>query len=226
MRLWITGSLQEVKDAVKLGLAGAVVTNPTVISQWSSGTRALEDVVAEACDATGLPLYVQLYGPDKRSFIRELRHLKEISKLIVPKLPATMEGLAATRDLASEGETVLVTAVCSIQQAFLAAVAGAEFICPYFARLNDAGQEAATLIQDSRNLYEGNGFATEIIPASIRSIQDLSASLFAGAHGAILPVKVFYDAFENELTKSSLATFEQDWQTIPYGRGIIDGRDA
>ncbi len=225
MRLWITGSLQEVKDAVTLGLVEAVVTNPTVISQWSAGTRTLEDVAAEACDATGLPLYVQLYGPDRRSFIRELRHLKEVSKLIVPKLPATMEGFAATRDLAFEGETVLVTAVCSLQQAFLAAVAGAGFVCPYFARINDAGQEAATLIHDTRNLYQSNGLATEIVPASIRSVQDLSASLLAGAHGAILPIKVFYNAFDNDLTKSSLATFEQDWQSIPYGQ-VIDSREV
>lgn len=214
MRLWITGTVEEVKIAAETGMVGAVVTNPSVVARWARDGRRLDDLFAAVCDATKLPLYVQLRGPNRSAFLAEFESLRTVSERIHPKLPATADGLAATRELADEHVQVLVTAVCSISQAALAVAAGASFICPYFARLNDTGYEAYRLIEQIAGLYSRHDAQTQIVPASIRTTQDFEDVLLAGAHGAILPYAVFSSSIEHELTRKSLVEFESDWKQI------------
>lgn len=215
MKLWLTGSQDEVKTDVA-GLASAIVTNPSVIKAWTQGQQTLESVITQITTAIKLPLFVQLHGPTHETFIAEFEHLQAESKLVRAKLPATFEGIKATKTLSDRGEEVLVTAVSSLAQAYLAAVAGATYICPYYARLNDNGFDAKKLIQDTFILYERHNFTTEIIPASIRSVVDLSGALEAGAAGAILPFDVFLTIFEHPVLEMSMQGFERDWQEIDY----------
>lgn len=214
MRLWITGTIDEVKIAAETGLVGAVVTNPSVVAKWVRDGRRPENIFADVCHATELPLYIQLRGPDSETFLAEFESLRGVSELIVPKLPATAEGLAAAKTLVGQHVQVLVTGVCTVAQAALAVAAGASFICPYFARLNDAGYEAGHLIEQIAGLYSRHDAPTQIVPASIRTTQDFENVLLAGADGAILPYPIFSSSIEHELTRRSLVEFESDWKQI------------
>lgn len=215
MKIWLTGSQDEVQTDVA-GLASAIVTNPSVIKAWTQDQRTLEDVIADVTMRTNLPLFVQLYGPTYERFIAEFKYLQGKSELVRAKLPATLEGIKATKTLGDQGEEVLVTAVSSLAQAYLAATAGAAYICPYYARLNDSGYDAKKLIHDTFNLYKRHALATEIVPASIRSVIDLSEVLEAGASGAILPFDVLLTIFEHPVLQTSMQGFEGDWQEIDY----------
>lgn len=216
MKIWIAGEIDEVKRAAATGLVSAVVTNPAVMARWTAHGRKMEEVCADVCSVTALPLYVQLRGPSTGDFLREWQHLSKISPLLRPKFPSTLDGLTATAAVARDGGAALVTTVCSLPQAWVSAVAGASAICPYLGRLNDAGEDAATLLQDIATVYSRHAVPTEIIPASVRSVEDVTIALRAGAHGVIIFWPLFEELLRHPVTTHSLAGFEANWTEITH----------
>lgn len=213
MKIWIAGTVDQVLTAARTGLPGAIVTNPTVVAQWTTtaGTN-IEEIARRIVGETPLPLYLQLRGPDRDGFLREAAHFAEISPQILPKLPSTTEGIAAAAQLQREGRTTLVTTVCSLVQAYLCAVAGVADICPYFARLDDSGTRAEAFLATVAAMYRGRGVATAIMPASVRSVAQAEAALRAGAAGVIVFDDVFRALCDHSVTASSLTGFETDWK--------------
>jgi TalC/MipB family fructose-6-phosphate aldolase len=217
MKLWIAGTVAQVKAVAATGLASAIVTNPTVVAQWCAAEKKpLEDIALDVVQTTGLPLYIQLHGPTAATFLAEARALRRLNPLILPKLPSTTEGFIACRALADEGSPVLVTTVCSVNQAYLAAVAGATSICPYFARLGESGQDPAAFIATVAALYARHGIKTEILPASIRTLAQAEAAMVAGASGVIIFDELYRQLCDHGVTASSLQGFEADWAKTLY----------
>ena len=66
-----------------------------------------------------------------------------------------------------------MTLCFSANQALLAAKAGAAYISPFIGRLDDIGEDGMQLIRDIRRVYDNFGFSTNILSASIRTV-DLS----------------------------------------------------
>ncbi|KAB7726700.1 hypothetical protein F5984_24040 [Rudanella paleaurantiibacter] len=212
MSIWIAGTVEEVFAASKTGLVNAIVTNPTVIAGWTKGGQTLESVASDVISATQLPLYMQLHGPTQEHFLRETAYLKRISDRIIPKLPATREGLAAAAELEANNTETLITTVCSVNQAYASASAHATTICPYFSRVRDASEDAIELIRNIATLYRRWGVKTHIRPASVRSVQDVQDCLLAGADGVIIFYDVFEQLFLHPVTEQSLQAFEADWE--------------
>ncbi|MFQ5794171.1 MAG: transaldolase family protein [Candidatus Bipolaricaulia bacterium] len=227
MGVWISGSIEEVEVAAATGLIEAVATNPRLIVQWTDGGRyTLEEVVEKACRKVDLPLFVQLWGPKKDEFLVEAEALRSISTQICFKLPATPDGISAASQLARGGIATLVTAVCSVNQAYLAAVAGAHYIAPYFGRINAAGQDAPGLIRNVAELYMRHGIDTKIVAASVRTPEDATGALLSGAHAVVVFYSVFEELFRHDVTRASLEQFEQDWNQIRYEtRGKFHDRE-
>ena len=65
---------------------------------------------------------------------------------------------------------VNVTLCFSANQALLAAKAGATFISPFVGRLDDIGLDGMELIDEIRTIYDNYDFETEILAASIRTV--------------------------------------------------------
>ncbi|MEJ7736971.1 MAG: transaldolase family protein [Chitinophagaceae bacterium] len=216
MNIWISGTLNEVKQAAETKLVNAVVTNPTVIADWTKNTRSLEEVSIEVINATGLPLYIQLQGPTTAAFLKEAEHLKKISGMILPKLPSTLAGLSAAKELEANGCETLVTTVVSINQAYACAAAGVTTICPYLNRLLESGEDALEFIRNVAKMFNSEKVHTKIVPASVRTTSDIENALINGCSGVIIFYPLFVNMFEHQVTASSLAEFENDWKKIPY----------
>ncbi len=216
MNIWISGTLNEVKQGAETKLVNAVVTNPTVIADWTKNGRSLEYVSKEVIDATGLPLYVQLIGPTTSAFLKEAEHLKNISSMILPKLPSTLAGLSAAKQLEADGFETLVTTVVSINQAYACAAAGVTTICPYLNRLQESGEDALQFIRNVAQIFKKQEVHTKIMPASVRTISEIENALINGCNGVIIFYPLFVKMFEHKVTARSLADFEIDWKKIPY----------
>jgi transaldolase len=224
LELWISGTIDEVKAAVDSGLAAVVATNPTLIARWTRDGRTLEQVVADVCSKVNVPVYVQLHGPDVDSYLFEIEALRRISDQIFPKLVATHDGITAAKRLAKEGLKPLVTAVTTVNQAFLAGAAGAAYVAPYVARIEDAGEDAIGLVKNIHLLYSTHGLDTKIIAASIRTPQQSEAALLAGAHAVVVFYDVFRQMFASKLTQVSIEGFEQDWSRFTFENRADQGQ--
>lgn len=216
MNIWISGTIDEVVQAAKTKLISAVVTNPTVIADWTKDNRSLEEVSKEVVEKTKLPLYIQLYGPTTTAFLKEAEYLKKISDLIYPKLPSTLAGISAAKELEANGFETLITTVVSINQAYACAAAEVTTICPYLNRLQDSGEDALKFISHVANIYRNEKVNTKIIPASVRTTTDIENALVNGCSGVIIFYPLFVNMFEHQVTASSLEAFEHDWKKVPY----------
>lgn len=216
-RIWIAGSAAALPPLCRTGIPEAIVTNPDVLAGWHrENGRAPEITAAELADATGLPVFLQLRGPDTNALLRQAGAIRSLHPLLLPKLPATAAGLAACATLAKE-TTVLVTAVATLAQAAAAAAAGAQFLCPYFARLRDHGGDPAELCAATASLFTQTRTTTELIPASLRNRADFETALRHGASGGILFTQLFEEILEHESCVAAMDSFTPAWNTLPPG---------
>lgn len=215
MRLWIAGSPDEVVAAVNDGIAEVIVTNPTVVAEWCGSGDSLVNILGSLAERVAAPVYVQLRGPTCDEYMREGKILAAASRYFRPKLPCTWEGLRAANLYAKQGVPALVTTVCSVRQAWLAACAGAGAICPYFARLASSGEDAGLMVRKIRECFDRAEHPPLILPASIRSASDADAALLAGADGLIVFNSLLGELLEHPVSTESNRNFEcDDWPRI------------
>ena len=214
-RLWVAGPVNELVEVCATGLVGAIVTNPDVLAAWvKADGRPPEESAARLAADTGLPVFLQLFGPDLDGFMKQAEAIQALDSRLIPKLPATAAGLAAAARLAPQ-LPVLVTAVATVSQAAAASAAGARFLCPYFARLRDSGIDPASLCRESSFLFSRLGSATEIVPASIRGAGDFELALKSGSAGAIIFTGLFRELLDHPTVRQALEGCQAAWDSIP-----------
>lgn len=203
-----TADTQAIKDLNDLGMADGVTTNPSLILK--SGRDILE-VTKEICDIVEGPVSAEVVALEADAMIAEGRKLAEIAENITVKLPLTWDGLKACKVLSDEGKMVNVTLCFSANQALLAAKAGATFISPFIGRLDDINLDGMELIQDIRTIYDNFGFETQILAASIRTVNHIQEAALIGADVITAPPEVILKLAAHPLTDKGLEQFMADW---------------
>ena len=123
-----------------------------------------------------------------------------------------MDGLKACKALTGDGHLVNVTLCFSANQALLAAKAGATFISPFIGRLDDIGLDGMELIEEIRAIYDNyDNLHTEILAASIRTVNHVKDSALAGADVATVPPSTLKALVKHPLTDKGLEAFLADW---------------
>lgn len=217
MQLFIdSADVGELRAAAATGLIDGVTTNPSLIAK--SG-RKMKEAIAEICSIIPGPVSAEAVATDVEGMLAEGRYLARIASNVVVKLPLTENGLKACQTLSDEGIRVNVTLCFSTTQALLAAKAGAYFISPFIGRLDDKGVDGMQLIRDIRKIYDNYGFATNILAASIRSVEHIHQSALAGSDCATLPPKIFAAMYKHDLTDAGVEAFLKDWKST--GQSIL-----
>ena len=211
-----TADTDELQKAFETGLVEGCTTNPSLIAK--SG-RDFKEVIAEICEMTDGPVSAEVAATDYETMMAEAMVLAEIADNVVIKLPLTMDGLKACQALSEEEIPTNVTLCFSLAQAWMAAKSGATYISPFIGRLDDLGENGMDLIHDIRALYDVHGYETEILAASIRSVEHVEQAALAGAHVATIPPKIFNELLKHPLTDKGLAAFVADWEST--GQSIL-----
>lgn len=192
-----------------MGMVDGVTTNPSLIMKAG---RDIREVIAEICDMVEGPVSAETIATEAPGMIEEGRELAKIADNIAIKVPLTWEGLKACRVLSDEGRMVNVTLCFSANQALLAAKAGASFISPFIGRLDDINLDGMDVIAEIRQIYDNYDFGTEILAASIRSVNHISEAAKIGADIATVPPAVLHKMADHPLTDKGLAAFLKDWE--------------
>ncbi len=203
-----TAEIDQIRELAETGMVDGVTTNPSLIMK--SGRDILE-VTAEICAAVDGPVSAEVTATEAPAMIAEGLELAKIASNIAVKVPLTWDGLKACKALSDAGHMVNVTLCFSANQALLAAKAGATFISPFIGRLDDLGLDGMELIADIRQIYDNYGFQTQILAASIRTINHVSMCAKIGADVATLPPDVLKKLAQHPLTDKGLEAFLADW---------------
>ena len=191
-----------------LGMVDGVTTNPSLILK--SG-RDIVEVTREICALVPGPVSSEVVATEADAMIAEGRKLAAIAENITVKVPLTWAGLAACKVLSGEGKMVNVTLCFSVNQAILAAKAGATFISPFVGRLDDINMDGLELIQDIRTVYDNYDYKTQILAASVRTANHISQCALIGADVVTAPPAVIKAMVSHPLTDRGLEQFLKDW---------------
>ena len=214
-----TADTELIKKYYGTGLIDGVTTNPTLIRK--SG-RDPEDVYQELADYGVRDISMEVVG-DEKTMTEEGRRLHskyafQSKKLSVNpttiKVPLSPDGLRTCRSLALDGIKVNVTLVFSAAQAILASKAGAAYVSPFVGRLDDQSVNGIGLINQIASIYRMHGSQTQILSASIRSVQHVSDSFLSGANICTMPPSIFEKMYNHILSDKGLELFDRDWALV------------
>lgn len=207
-----TANVQEIKEAASWGIISGVTTNPTLVAREQGG---FEELVQAICREISGPVSVEAVSTRAEEMIEEARRLVTIAPNIVVKIPMGVEGLKAVSRLEGvEGIRCNVTLVFSVNQALLAARAGAGYISPFVGRVDDIGWDGIGLVREMVTILERQKLTSQVIAASIRHPRHVHESAAAGAHIATLPLPVLKQMTEHPLTDRGIERFLADWARV------------
>jgi transaldolase len=203
-----TANIDEIRDANNMGMVDGVTTNPTLVAREG---RDFEELIKEICTIVDGPVSAEVISLNTEGMLKEARTLANIHENIVVKIPMTIDGLKATKQLTTDGIKTNVTLVFSPLQALMAAKAGASYVSPFIGRLDDLAQDGLVLVEQIIDIYDNYGFETEIIVASIRNPLHVLESARLGADIATIPYNVLAKLASHPMTDKGLKAFLDDW---------------
>lgn len=220
MRFFLdTANLEHIKQGVQMGIVTGVTTNPSLVSK--EGKVDYKSLVQQICAVVPGPVSTEVLGQEAADMISEAKQIAKWADNVVVKIPATAAGLEATRQLSKERIKVNFTLCFSVNQALLAAAAGAAFISPFVGRLDDIGEDGIRLVREITEVYKKYpDIKTEVIAASIRHPQHCMEAAKAGAHIATVPYQVLMQMIKHPLTDIGVKRFLDDWKKVMGDTGI------
>lgn len=133
MKIFIdTANIEEIKTANEWGVIDGVTTNPTLVAKEGKDFKALINEILGIVDG---PISVEVISTDSEGMVKEALDMSKWSENIVVKIPMIPEGLRAVKILNESGVKTNVTLVFSVNQAILAAKAGATYVSLFIGRL-------------------------------------------------------------------------------------------
>ena len=214
MKIFIdTANIEEIRDAAILGVIDGVTTNPSLIAKEG---KKLEDVIGEICSLVDGPISGEIKATTTKweDMVAEGKEIAKFHKNRVVKIPMTKDGLIAVKELTKQGIKTNVTLVFSVNQALLAAKAGATFVSPFVGRLDDISEDGVQLIYDIVDVFTNYDIKTEIIAASIRHPMHVVECAKAGADIATIPYKVIMQMIKHPLTDQGIEKFVNDYKKV------------
>jgi transaldolase len=213
MKIFIdTADIKEIREANKIGILDGVTTNPTLIAKTG---RDFKSVAQEILKEVEGPVSLEAISLDTEGMVREGRELAKLGDNVVVKIPMTVEGLKAVKELDADDIKTNVTLVFSASQAVLAAKAGATYVSPFVGRLDDISEDGMGLIEQIMKIYNNYGFDSEVIVASIRNPVHFVRAASLGADVSTIPFSVIQQLSKHPLTDSGIARFLEDWKKVP-----------
>ena len=211
-----TANLDDIKKAYKLGVLSGVTTNPSLVAK--EGVKfedRIEEILKTVPEVESVSAEVT---PDAETAEDMIAQAEELSKInggdqnITIKLPMTIAGLEATRYLAKKGVKTNVTLIFTVNQALLAARAGATYVSPFLGRLDDISEDGVQLVAKIAELFRIQNIDSQIIAASVRHPDHVTRVALAGAHIATIPYSVIEQLVKHPLTEQGIEKFAADWK--------------
>ena len=199
-----------------------VTTNPTILSR-------------EGGDVVALLLGIRsIIGPDKELHVQvtesEYDKMLEEARAIVDclgqntfvKIPATPEGIRATKTLSGEGYGITVTAVLSAAQAMVASLAGAAYVAPYVSRLENICADGVGTVADIVAIFDASGTDTEVLAASFKTVKEVLDVATVGCHAATVGSDIMHKLLAHTTTDTSIAGCASDWKKAFGDRTLLE----
>ncbi len=212
MRLFLdTASIEEIREINRWGVLKGVTTNPTLVEREKQDPEQVwKEILAEVEGDVSL----ETTEPGADAMYEQGLRLADMAPNAVVKVPMTPDGLQAGKRLTNDGVRINVTLVFSPAQAILAAEIPAYIVSPFLGRIDDAASDGMYALRQICEIYEVQGYETQVLAASLRHPMHVVEAALAGADIATMPYDVFAKLVKHPLTDVGLQRFAQDWEAL------------
>ncbi len=219
--IWLAGDPEDLKDWLPLGAAG-VVTNTVVLNDMVKKYGQVTEVVQRYLDITDKQVVVEIDGHSTDELLDTGEVFTKMSDQVVLKIPCTVHGLGAFRELSKADVETMCTTVFTLSQAAVVANAGATHILPFCEPYRDVGGDPTKLVRECRTMFEEWAQRPYITAALVRSVDTAYRALRDRADGIIIFWPIFEEMMQNKLTDEWNHTFLDNWNEM-YDAGLMEG---
>ncbi len=210
-----TANLEQIKEANDFGILDGVTTNPSLMAKEGiKGTEAILQHYRDICSIVDGPVSAEVLSTDFKSMVEEGQKLAALHDNIVVKIPMIKDGIKAIKWFTDNGIQTNCTLVFSAGQAILAAKAGATMVSPFIGRIDDSSWDGVNLIKQIVDIYNAQGFMTEVLAASIRNPLHIVRCAEVGADICTCPLNSILGLLKHPLTDIGLAQFLADAKNL------------
>ncbi|MCH8555222.1 MAG: CBS domain-containing protein [Schleiferiaceae bacterium] len=208
MELYLdSADIKEIKEAFGLGFLAGLTTTPTFMHRH--GITDIDGTIMELSKIVPV-LQIEALGKTAEEIVAEAKRQDALGldrSKTVYKIPVSLEGLKACKQLTSEGYLVNIHLVYTIQQAYMAMAAGATYVCPLVGRLQDQGHDALGLVEQCVEAVNYYGYDTKIMFSSVRNVEHVKNAINIGVHTVTVPWGVMKQLTENNFTQLGTTQF-------------------
>ena len=206
-----SSNIEQIKELNELLTITGVTTNPTILTK---SNREAMDVVKDLCEVLSEDqlLFIQTVQTSFEGIMEEAKMISSIrNKNMYVKIPVTHEGLRAIKECKKLGIHTLATAIYTADQAFLAAMNGAEYLAPYTNRMCNYG-DGVQEVKDLIEMLKVNNLPSKIVAASFKNTYQAHELIKAGIQAETLPPDVIMNMVDHPGTKIAVGEFTMNWQ--------------
>lgn len=219
-----TANLQEIETYSQIAPIAGVTSNPSIVKKegkidFFDHMKKIRGIIG-----TERSLHVQVVATDYAGMMKDAETiLEKIDDQVYIKVPVTTEGLKVIKDLKTKGVNVTATAVYSKFQAYLAVAAEADYIAPYFNRMENLNIDPKEAIKEIANEIQRTGSKSKILAASFKNVGQVNAALENGAQSATMGVDIIQQALAMPSIEKAVVDFTADWESgFGEGKTIAD----
>jgi TalC/MipB family fructose-6-phosphate aldolase len=160
-------------------------------------------------------LHIQVISQDCSGILREADAiLNNVDEKVLIKVPVTEEGLKAMQNLKKEGIGVTATGIYSTIQGFMAIGIGADYIAPYYNRMENQNIDPLDVISSFAQAIKSQGAQTKIVAASFKNIAQVNKALVAGAQAVTVQPSMLHEVLGMPAIQKAVDGFSEDWKAV------------
>lgn len=203
---------KEIKELFGWGVLSGVTTNPLIIAKEAPNAD-LKERILQVLEASWGDVSVELTHETEKEMLEEaLGYHAWNPERITIKVPMSETGLRVLYQLVKKNIKTNVTCLMSMNQAYLAALAGATYVSIFSGRVRDMGYDVRPIIEATRKILDRENLPSKIIVGSMRHMMDVNEALEAGAHIPTITPPILRKMVWNPRTIETINEFNTAWR--------------
>lgn len=150
-----TANIEEIRRINEYISIQGITTNPSIIKKegkinFFNHMKEIRSIIGNE-----KTLHIQVVADRYEDILKDVKRILEnVDNDVFVKIPVTKDGLKAIKKLRSDGINVTATAIYTKAQAYLAIAADANYIVPYYNRIENLNIDPIATIQSMARIIE------------------------------------------------------------------------
>lgn len=220
-----SSNIEAIRQLNELLTITGITTNPSIITKSGKDPSIVIQELTDILKPEQL-LFIQVVKTDYEGILEEAKQIHALRKKnIYVKIPVTKDGLRAIKKCKELGIKTLATAIYTADQAFLAALNGAEYLAPYVNRMDNYG-DGIENVKDLIEMLKVHHIPSKIVGASFKNTHQVHELIKAGIHAVTVSTDVLFQMIEHPGTSIAVEEFSNDWKNTYARESLFPTKSA